>query len=672
MCFRGLGLFVVFLGFNFLGGVVANANSSASELFTDLFYDSSPKLEIPADFIKNKLQDGVWKRPELGYAFQFRNHPDDPDRFIRLETLNLTLVIPANPIAQVPVQLGPRFSAEFIRPFDKENPLTALKKSVTTSPPYGPSKVPYSYENALKLKKEDYFSFTASLAFQIAPSTAHATGIDFVGNQAFIRYILSGDFKVEVYRLSESKVKVIASSLRSKTLGAGAKLRFVPDIEVFGFSLLDNLVNKKISADLIDWTLYEKNKGHLFSVSYIYDLSEEAGQKAYDALMDPRKWKKPTLQFNKKVAGKLNPIESSFWLADVSLSQELAETNTPGVVHVDNSQLGYEQTSKGIRFDVLLADKNKRRHFIEADYSYQPVSHLQPQNYRIANFKVEDDYQFLFNVAESKVSRETTLVFDSNASLQISNFHELHFLYRREDNKLKESSFQNEASMIIGEMRKMLPAELYGTDLNRLNEILNPAYTQKLDSWVQMEMTYSPLALGVVQQLSYDEISGVIDAFMDSAVPLIVSNKKNERFVYGNLELFPTIDNLKNTGDPKKFFNDSRIRRIKESLYLAFQRTNSFQQNENQWEIFKDLQSNLIFRDFGSAFLVRLLAYGAKKNPKLTLRDLVYFRARVKVKNENEKLIHIGNHMRSEATIALLTQKDRVMNRSYNTFHFIE
>ncbi len=181
-----------------------------------------------------------------------------------------------------------------------------------------------------------------------------------------------------------------------------------------------------------------------------------------------------------------------------------------------------------------------------------------------------------------------------------------------------------------------------------------------------------PLALGVVQQLSFDEISGVIDTFMSYAVPLIVSNKKSERFFYGNLELFPTIDRLKTSGDPKKYFNDAKIRQIKESLYLAFQRTKSAQQNEIQWEIFKDLQRNLIFRDFGSAFLVRLLAYGAKKNPKLTLRDLVYFRARVKVKNENEKLIHIGNHMRSDATVALLTQKDRVMNRSYNTFHFIE
>ena len=196
MNFRGVCRFLVFIIFYLQSVNFPNAQS-VQEMFTDLFYDSSPKLEIPYDFIKNKLQDGVWTRPELGYSFQFSNHPEDPSQFIRRERLSLKVMIPANPSAHLPVQFGPSLSAEFIRPFPKVNPLDAIKDVVTTSPPYGPSRVPFNSENAIKLKKEDYFSFTASLAFQIAPSIASAAGIDFIGNQAFIRYILSGTSRLK-------------------------------------------------------------------------------------------------------------------------------------------------------------------------------------------------------------------------------------------------------------------------------------------------------------------------------------------------------------------------------------------------------------------------------------------------------------------------------------------
>ncbi len=675
MKLKGLNLlFILSTGLHFLPLNFVHSKSLVPDMFSDLFFDNSPKLEIPADFINSKLEDGVWSRPELGYAFQFKNHPTDPQKYIRLESLNLTLAIPAVPSSGLPVQLGPKLTAEFIRPFDKVDPIRTAKDFILTSPPYGPQKVPYNYQNALNLKPNDYFSFTANMALQIAPSTAHITGVDFIGDLAFIRYIIFGDFKVEVYRLSNNKVKVIASNLKSKLLGAGANLRFIPDIEVFGFSLLDNYVNNKIKTNIIDWTLFEKSKSNLFSIAYVYDLNTVAGQKAYDSLMNPVNWKKPILLFNSRNIDGNKPTETSLWLADTSVSQDFVEKKIAGVLSLDNSKMDYEQKSKGIRFDLLIADHNHRRHFLEMDYVLDQTSNLNPQpnSYRIATFRLDQDYQFLFKVSEASLNRETTVIFNTDHNLQITNFMDLHYLYRREDKKLKENNIQKEASSIIGEMRKMLPPELLATELNQLHELLKPAYTAKTESWVQMELSFNPQAFGVLQNLSYLDISNTVDRFLNPIIPLITSDKKHERLSYGHLELFSTFDQLRKTGDPKLFFSAAKLRALKASLHDILLKTNTGFEKELQWDRYKQLENNIIFRDFGSALIIRLLALAVKKEPNLWLRDLVYFKARVKTKNNNEKLIHIGNYSRSETILDLLMQKDRVMNRSYNPFHFIE
>ncbi len=644
------------------------------DMINDLFFDAEPSLEVPTDFISSGLTDGVWTKPKVGYSFQFTNYPGDPDQYLRREKLNLTLAIPVNLVENLPARLGPQLTAEFIRPFPKESiPKTA--KTFVTKPPYLPHQVPHNHENADRvLKPGEYYAFTASMAFQITPSTASATGLNFLnakmGVSAHIRYVVKGDFKVEVYRLADSKVKVIASSLRSRRVGAGIKARFVPDVEVFGFSLLDNLVNNKIEATLMDWNIFDNEKGNVFSVSYIYDLKTDEGKLAYDSLMDPRQWKQPTFKFQKFVKAQLEPTERTFWLADISTSRGYAEENVPGVEHVDHSELKFEKDTQGIRFDVKLADSDSRRHYAEIDYSFQPEAGGDVEHYRIANLEVDKDYQILFNLREAEVRREATAVFDLNDSQQIVGFRELHFFYRREDAKLKETKFQAEASAIIGQMRKMLPGGgEYTKDIRRLNDLIKPAYQNKEGSFVQMEMTLSPEAVLMAQSLTREDISAVVDGFIDFAAPKVASSQRELRYYYGDLELFRALDNMKDKGGHQVYFSNLKRRKIKENLMFAFQRVISPEQNEAQWEAFKSLQSQVVFRDFGAAILVRLLDRAARKQGK-HLRDFIYFNVVVKVKDENEKQIHIGHYSRPAATKALITKKDRVMNRSYSPVHF--
>ena len=204
------------------------------------------------------------------------------------------------------------------------------------------------------------------MAFELSASTAQLKGIAFMGLNA--NYIISGDFKVDVYRLSGSKVKVVASSLRQKSVGFGAEAKTVPDIEVFGFGLANQLLNNQLRVQVMDWEIYQRDKGNLFSVSYTYDLAEQEGRESYNQLMSLNHWKNINLNVT-NIRGRSEQLRSrNFWVADLSYSRLYAHEDFPGVVQHNESELDFVTRSSGIEFDIRLANRNRQRNFMEIDY----------------------------------------------------------------------------------------------------------------------------------------------------------------------------------------------------------------------------------------------------------------------------------------------------------------
>ncbi len=630
----------------------------------DLFFDSEPTLEVPLGQLNDMGAESRWIKPSIGYEFQFANYPGDPSRFLMRETLNFRLRLPLSLHNSNSVSLGPKFEAEFIRPFTK-SPLPSLDEMT----PYGPQKAPHSDGKALALKSGDFYSFTTEMAFELSASTAQLKGIAFLGLNA--SYIISGDFRVDVYRLSGSKVKVVASSLRQKSVGFGVEAKTVPDIEVFGFGLANQLLNNQLRVQVMDWDIYQRYKGNLFSVSYTYDLAEQEGRESYNQLMNLNHWKNINLNVT-NMGGRSEELSSrNFWVADLSYSRQYAPEDFPGVVQHNESELDFVTRSSGIEFDIRLANRNRQRNFMEIDYQIRKGPEDPVSRYRIASFTLDRDYQIGINLWEKEVSKEALMIMSLDRDSKITGLDELTFHFERSDKKLKVQRglfAQNELPSFYGQLRKMLPESMHYPYLYQLEEHLKTGWNK--GTYVAMDLAFNPEAFQLMQTLSNREIDQVFDNFVNQVIE--TQKADNNRF-FGDLELQGSLNQHLNaeTGTLESFFSEKKTENLKKILHYVFHPATDQEMLEKQWVYFRSLKNSMIFRDLGAGIMVRLLERAGDKN-KIPFNELLKFQVEYKADGEDRIFFSAGDYLRPDYTKALLRDRDRVLNRRYNPWHFEE
>ncbi|MCK9224080.1 MAG: hypothetical protein M0R46_14235 [Candidatus Muirbacterium halophilum] len=160
--------------------------------------------------------------------------------------------------------------------------------------PYNFIRIPVNADNAKKMDAGDFVSIPATLNTVIGVSAGYTSGISVSGN---VYYTIAGEFRINILRLPEDKVRVKLVGLRKKGHGAGVSAGY--GVNLFGIKVLDKQIGKFLDTNIFRVD-YSDIDGQNFSVDYVFDLKDENAKNAYDSLLSSN------LKFN--VAKTANPF----------------------------------------------------------------------------------------------------------------------------------------------------------------------------------------------------------------------------------------------------------------------------------------------------------------------------------------------------------------------------
>ena len=160
--------------------------------------------------------------------------------------------------------------------------------------PYNFIRIPINADNAKKMDAGDFVSIPATLNTVVGASAGYSNGISLSGN---IYYTLTGEFRINILRLKDEKVRVKLVGMRKKGHGAGVSAGY--GFNLFGIKILDKQIGKFLDTNVFRVN-YSDIDGQNFSVDYIFDLKDDQAKKAYDSLLSSN------LKFN--VAKTSNPF----------------------------------------------------------------------------------------------------------------------------------------------------------------------------------------------------------------------------------------------------------------------------------------------------------------------------------------------------------------------------
>ncbi|MBY0384053.1 hypothetical protein K2X05_02750, partial [bacterium] len=343
------------------------------------------------------------------------------------------------------------FEAEFIRQFPSQIEAINLVKN----PPLGLARIPRTAKNAMKMTPGDYYRYQAKMTIGLNGEHAVAGGISTA--RLGIDYLLYGDFQIEVYRLDNNQVLVRASSLKQKTVSVSAGLNKNFTLKLFEMSFLNKQANKLIPDKFVEVVLASNAKGNLFSVEYIFDLSNPQAAEAYNDMASPSHWEtldvikvlNPLNGGNAKVKKILkmtiNEAES------ISLADQKKSDDDARVRRVSRSLVDFRSRASGFKLNLLLVNLRDSANYVEQNFSLMSGPDEQEYaHYRIATTLTDEKFSGLFSGRKKyEAKREQNILFKLNENKAITSFEEINFSYERSDRRLKKEEVSSEVYKIV-------------------------------------------------------------------------------------------------------------------------------------------------------------------------------------------------------------------------------
>jgi len=645
---------------------------NVGNVISDSTLRTSGKLEL--------LQVDEWADVVGRYGIKISPN-QDRNTYSRKELLRFSFRIGDEVLSSIAINGRKQLEAEFIRQFPNQKEALSVTGDNKL---YGVKNVPHSSESARKLKHGDYYKVNLRTAFEMSAHTALSSGISIASLKA--RYIVSGDFQMEVYKRQGDKVLVRGSSLKEKSTGLSFNFGSDFEFDIFSYNPLDNFVEKKINVDVIDWNILTLSHGKLFAVEFEFDLSTPGGRKAYDQLMNPSHWKLRDIAV-------VNPLRKGDDQKVLSLLiGKIEDSQKASLLQNGSKQLSISQTDfkkKTSHFAVnLIAGSSKRRtNYVEQDFQFKMGSQEQDyERYKIATLSLDRKYNIGVAWRERDQKREANIIFKLNENLDIVGFDELSFSFQRSDVRLRSKKCplsvgqiqvldvcQDELPSLYGQIRKMIP-EKYHSSIP-FQKMFLPLVNRS--TFIDLELVFSPQAMRAFFKLTPEEIEQEIDLFL-SQVRLKLS-EGHEKF-YGELEFLNHLEQLRKQNDLDRdaspfdedaFYNE-QADEIKEGLILVFRSPETARDFYQDWQILIRLYNNILFRDLGSGLLVRLLNRAAIKQSTPNFLSLVFLKVKLSSKGLEDQIKTIGDYTRPDYTSALIRTRNRLLNREFDPAYFEE
>jgi hypothetical protein len=415
-------------------------------------------------------------------------------------------------------------------------------------------------------------------------------------------YLVSGEFQIHMFRVSETKFRLKLIGVRSRDMGGAVRLGYDPDsdLKIIGVGFLDKQIRRRLTFAPVEigFNLPETN---LFMVDYILDFADPEAARAYDDLITSS-WTKRTVKIVKTVGKIMNPATErevllDMVLADVARFEELyereknksAETrlvdrmfsgNNDGdgsgiyirIGHRDLGQYRFNQTYMDNY--ITASDRNGI-----SRYFYMPV------------FTMIDEGRAGFGFWKEEVQRTATLLFEMDRHKgNITTFGELSFYLEYRDKKFDAKEARGLKTLIS----KRIPQELY----DRINWGEWAEDRERRNARVTSLLVFRPGALGLVAGISGVEMYNRFVAYLNS-LPRIDAYPENS-----NLDSNP---HAYSSRPDWKFADDINL--IVQNLVTVF---NPAVAGKARVDTFTSLRRNPLFQEVGPGFLVNLLRTEAK------------------------------------------------------------
>ncbi|MDD5089577.1 MAG: hypothetical protein PHQ23_01555 [Candidatus Wallbacteria bacterium] len=282
--------------------------------------------------------------------------------------------------------------------------------------PITPISLPLTAEKALKFHPGDFISIPSRMGLNAGLSAGWAHGVFHAGASGGL--LLNGEFRINIYRLENSRVRLKISGLRSQGVNGSVSAGY--GLSIFGYDPLAHMINidsviEKILGTNIFRISASRINGQNLTVDYVFDLKDADARNAYEAIL------RKTLKFkatdigkefiaqnhlDQIVFGDLGPAESLF-----QADKELPESRQR-VYRLFMGSNYYKTNARSFQIGINLLNYNASSSFSQnrvrvIDKNDAPSYYLYPV------FTAQSGFSILFGLWKEK---ETTTAYSFQQS----------------------------------------------------------------------------------------------------------------------------------------------------------------------------------------------------------------------------------------------------------------
>ncbi|UOF00908.1 hypothetical protein [Bdellovibrio reynosensis] len=471
------------------------------------------------------------------------------------------------------------------------------QKESLLSLPYTPRNLPFTAKKAIeRLVPGDFVAFQGRLSFVVSLSHDLLQG-QFDAGVSTHAYV-SGEFMVHLFRMPDNKMRVKLIAVRGKGVGAGAGVK-LDDLEVLGFSLIDNRIEKWLNLTPLDLRA-GKGKHDVIMLDYVFDLNDPAAALAYDHLMHKKvllkdiKVANPTLSRNDLTRELLTD------LTDVELIAMADAALPPSERRIDRV---FKGSSEGFLKDARLKVGLTFWKF-EAGRAYGENKVLsydkkdQEQKFLLDTLSRYKKTKILFGLFGEETLVTSNLMYTSDENWNPVRFVTLTSSAEMKMRDLSEKDFK--------EIQRLVRDTIGHQEFNKIAwNSWDFSNGKIVNGYFKQEVFFNPEALNALPHMTPKQISALFEKYIE-----LKGRPRSRPLVGGN----SPIDYILNW--TAAFTGDIRRVGVKLAVIVDVKTT-----AEQKFEAFEDLQQLPIWKERGIGFLMSFLS--EEQRPKLLRYEMV-------------------------------------------------
>lgn len=395
-------------------------------------------LDLDVDFDLKLLDFNIARDISLGLGYRWGLEPSYEDGFFtRIDSYRLRSRIRIGDIIQsavgssLPVYMNLSGDRQIIFARQFKSQLKAA-----TAAPYNPLRLPINSENAMKMDVGDFVSIPASMNIVTGASASFGGGIS---GSARAYYLLSGDFRVNILKMDEQRVRVRLIGMRRSGTGAAASIDY--GFNLFGIRFIDKQIGSFLDTNLFRIRRTDIS-GENFSVDYIFNLGNQDAADAYNKFLNAN------LKF--RVMPELNPFEDSEDAAERFFNNLAAAEN----LHIQDRNMKFENrrvtrvfkasnffddTASNIKIGFNLIRFVRGRRWIENHLSVFDQYNVMSR-YFVPASQAHRENRFLFGLFRSRNTLNTYSLMDTDHDWNVTGVDT--FAYTRNAYDKKHYAYQ--------------------------------------------------------------------------------------------------------------------------------------------------------------------------------------------------------------------------------------